>query len=152
MSYIELGNVMFRGELRGATGQAKFKLLAQAIDAVDTVNIAGNQVTYSTYASYTSKSTSVGAQLLNVSINVPDTNTYVEFIAYGSGASSVRIDGVGRPNRNRRGPGYKLLPFVEILPMAAGNHTVQLISGINGTSTDGYIFCRYIRRTGTDNQ
>jgi len=151
MAYIEVSDVMFRGELRGATGQARFKLTAKAIDAVDTVNIAGNQVTYNFYFRYSSIAVSAGGVMLSGTIDVPDNNAWVEIIAYGHGASAVQVNGVTRPNRNRRGPSFELLPFVEIIPLAKGTHTVRLISSFTGTSANGYIFCRYIRNTGLAN-
>lgn len=151
MAYIEVSDVLFRGELRGATGQARFKLTAEAINAVDTVNIAGNQVTYNFYFRYSGIAVSNGGVMLTGTINVPDNNAWVEVIAYGHGASAVQVNGVTRPNRNRRGPSYELLPFVEVIPLAKGTHTVRLISGFTGTSSKGYIFCRYIRNTGLAN-
>jgi hypothetical protein len=152
MSYIELGDVVFRGELQGATGQARFKLTGKTINAVDTVHIAGNQVTYSFYFRHFGVGVSPGSEALRGVIDVVDTNVFIEIIAYGEGASNVVVDGVVRPNRNRRAPAYKLLPFVEILPMAPGRHTIQLFSAKSGVSSEGYIMCRYIRRTGSNNQ
>lgn len=151
MAYIELSDVLFRGELRGARGRAKFKLTADSIDAVDTINIAGNQITYSFYFRYSGVAAAAGYPLLTGIIDVPDNEAWIEIIAYGYGASYVTVDGGGRVNRNGRSPGYELLPFVEVVPLKKGTHTVSLISGFNGTSPSGFIFCRYIRNTGRDN-
>lgn len=144
-------DVLFRGELRGASGTAKFKLTANAINAVDTVNIAGNQVTYNFFFRYSSIAVTAGAYSLQATISVPDDAAWVEIICYGEGASGIYVDGVLRPNRNRRGPSYALLPFIEVIALAKGTHTVKMMSGVTGTSAEGYIFCRYIRRTGADN-
>lgn len=151
MAYIELSHVLFRGQLVGVTGQARFKLTANAINAVDTVNIAGNEVTFSFYFRTGSKSVAAGNAIVSGSINVPDNAAYVEVVCYAHRGATVYVDGVARPNRNRRGPGSKLLPFVEILPLTKGVHSISVIAGSTGTSADGYIFCRYIRRTGLDN-
>jgi hypothetical protein len=151
MSYIEVSNVMFRGQLRGATGQARFKLTAKAVNAVDTINIAGNQVTYNFFFRYSSIAVAQGGVMLSGNINVPDNNAWIEIIAFGHGASALQVNGATRPNRNRRGPSFELLPFVEIIPLAKGVHNVRLISGFTGTSVKGYIFCRYIRNTGLAN-
>lgn len=151
MSFIEVSDAMFRGELRGANGVAKFKLTAEAIDAVDTINVAGGQVTFSYYFSYGSKSVTSGGESLVATIDVPDSSAFIEIISYGHGASSVRVNGVDRLNRNLRSPSFECLPFVEVVELPKGIHTISLISGFTGTSSFGYILCRYIRRTGLDN-
>lgn len=151
MSYLEVSNTMFRGELRGATGQAKFKLTAQAVNAVDTVNIAGNQVTYSYYFILPGQYVSIGYAYHNMNINIPDDGVFMEFVVYCHGMGTFRIDGGGRANRNMRRVDSPILPFVEVVPMAKGNHVLSLISNLNGTSAGGRVLCRYIRRTGLDN-
>lgn len=151
MSYIEISNTLFRGQLRGATGQAKFKLTAQAINAVDTVNIAGNQVTYSYYFLLPGGATSIGATQHTMVIDIPDNGAVMEFVVYCHGMKTVYIDGGARPNRNMRSPGSPILPYVEIVSLAKGIHHLQLVSGLNGTSAGGRVLCRYLRRTGLDN-
>ena len=151
MAFIELNDVLFRGELRGATGRARFKLTSKNINAIDTVNIAGNQVTYSTYSRWWGGAITNGYGMFTHWIDIPDDNVFVEIIAFAQFAGKVSVDGSIRPNRNKRGPGMRCLPYVEILPLSKGAHYVQLISAASGSSTGGYIFCRYIRRTGRDN-
>lgn len=147
MSYVELDNVMFRGTLKGATGKAKFKLTAQAINAVDSVNINYDQVTYNKLFTYERASQSSGSTLVTASLQIPDAQAWVEIIAYGDRAAYVTIDGARRLNRNRRGPGSKFLPYVEMVSLTKGTHTVRLVSGSSGYSK-GLILCRYIRKTG----
>ncbi len=151
MAYIELSDVLFRGELRGATGTARFKLTANAVNAVDTLHIAGNQVTYSTYLRWWGGPITNGSTMFSHVVSIPDDDTFVEVIAYANNASYVTVDGVRRQNRNRRGPNLRSLPYVEIIPLTKGTHTITLISGVTRSSTDGYILCRYIRRTGSSN-
>lgn len=147
MSYVELDNVMFRGTLKGATGKAKFKLTAQAIDAVDSVNINYDQVTYNKLFTYERANQTSGSTLVTAILQIPDDEAWVEIIAYGDRASYVSVNGVGRLNRNRRGPENKYLPYVEMVSLTKGTHTVRLVSGSSGYSK-GLILCRYIRKTG----
>lgn len=152
MAFIELTDVLFRGELRGANGRARFKLTAKALNAVDTLNIAGNQITYSFYFRHSSKAVTAGAASLTGIIDVPDSSAWIEVIAYGDRARSVVVDGVTRPNYNRRSPSLYLMPFTEMIKLNKGTHSISLISDFTGTSASGYIFCRYIRNTGSSNQ
>lgn len=147
MSFVELSNVMFRGTLRGANGSARFKLTANAINAVDTVNINFNQVTYSKLITYSRTSQGAGSTLVSMGLDIPDSFAWVEIVAYGTRAGSVSVDGAFRLNRNRRSPGLALLPFVELVNLTKGLHTVSLHSASSGSSS-GLILCRYIRNTG----
>lgn len=151
MAYVELNDILIRGTLRGATGQARFKLTAKQINAINTLNIKSGHVTYSYYFSYSNKEVTAGAAMLSATIAVQDEGAFIEVIASADGASSVKIDGVTRPTRNRRGPNSLITPFVEIVKLAPGSHTISIISGKTGASSRGYILCRYIRRTGSDN-
>lgn len=151
MAFIELSDILFRGQLRGATGQARFKLTTKALNAVDTLNIAGNQVTYSTYIRWYGGAITNGWGMFTHWFDVPDGGAYVEIVAYAQNAGTVSVDGAIRPNRNRRGPGFKCLPFVEILPLSPGQHFVQMIAALSGSSSGGFVLCRYIRPTGSSN-
>lgn len=147
MSFVELSNVMFRGTLKAARGSARFKLTANAINAVDSININFNQVTYNRFMTYSRPSQAAGSTLATMTLDVPDTAAWVEIIAYGDHAGSVLVDEVVRPNRNRRSPNSQLLPFVEIVHLTKGTHTVVLRSSAAGSSK-GLIMCRYVRDTG----
>jgi len=151
LAFIELNDVLFRGELRGARGTARFKLTARALNAVDTLNIAGNQVTYSTYQRWYGGPITYGVRMFGYYVEVPDTNVFVEIVAYGHNAANVAVNGVIRPNRNRRSPGYPCLPFVDVLHLPKGGHYIEMTAAISGYSNGGYILCRYIRRTGASN-
>ena len=148
MSFIELSNVMFRGTLKAANGEARFKLAADAINAVDTVNIGNSQCTYDFQVRFLTPYMPSEVALATAYLNVPDDGAWVEVIAFGTTAGSVYVDGVLQPNRNRRNPSQRTLPFVSLYPMAKGPHTVVLRSNKAGP-TGGYIMCRYIRKTGT---
>lgn len=151
MSLLEVGNAFFRGELRGATGNMKLKLTADAIDVIDTLNFQGQAVTFN----YTFQANGVyapGNSLVSGTIYVPDTNVYIEIVASAEGGSVVYINGGARTNRNLRGPGGRILPFVELIPVAPGYYTIDVRSGSVGTTPSwAYINVRYIRRTGFDN-
>lgn len=147
MSFVELSNVMFRGELKGANGEARFKLTADAVNAVDTLNINFNQVTYNKVITYSRASQSAGSTLALLELDVPDTAAWIEIVAYGSRAGNVLVDGVIKPNRNRRAPDQRLLPFVELVSLSKGLHTVSMRSSSSGSSS-GVLLCRYIRNTG----
>jgi hypothetical protein len=147
MSFVELSNAMFRGTLKAATGAAKFKLTAQAINAVDTVNINYNQVTYDRLITYSRTYQAAGSILAAMELNIPDSSAWVEIVAHGTYAGGVSVDGSWRANRNLRAPNQPMLPFVELISLSQGQHTVQLHSSGSGASS-GLILCRYIRSTG----
>lgn len=145
--YAEFGNAFFRGRLKGATGEARFKLIADTINAVDTVNIAGQSVTFSVTTKYENK---IGPEFLRAVINVPDDNVYLEFICYGVGVTGFLLDGVARGNFNQRSLTSRTNPYNEIIAVSKGDHTVQLIGAANTMSSSGFVFCRYIRKTGSE--
>lgn len=148
MSYIELGSAAFRGELRGATGFFKGSLTADAIDAVDTVNIAGGQITYSTLATYTSKAVSNGGVAITTVINVPDASAFVEIQVFCHGGGTVYVDGGARDPTSMGRVGNRMVPYSELILLSGGNHTITVISGYNGVSAMGYVHVQYIRKTG----
>lgn len=145
VNYAEFGNAFFRGRLKGATGEARFKLTADTINAVDTVNIRGGAVTYNFYQTYANVQSTVP---LNMNIEVLDDGVYLEFIAYGHGCLRLVVDGVVRPRYNGKAVNHPCLPHNEVLPMAKGFHNVYLTHQGNVPSAEGFIFVRYIRPTG----
>lgn len=147
MAFIELGNTMFRGTLKGATGVARFKLTADAINAVDTVNIGSDQVTYSKHIEFNSTSTSVGSTIAILPINIPDDVAWVEIISHCTRSSTFSINGSALPIRNRRSPNSRLLPAVNLIKLTKGTHTFRVLSNSIG-QCEGYAICRYIRITG----
>lgn len=147
MAYLELGNVMFRGDLKAATGEAKFRLTANAINAVDTVNIGNDQVTYNKHIIFNVGYVSAGQVIATLPIDIPDSDVWMEIIAYASLGSIVSVDGQAQLNRNRRGPSTELLPFITVIPLDIGDHNIRIIAESEG-STEGYIVARYIRTTG----
>ena len=147
MAYFELDSVLFRGELKGATGVAKFRLSSKAINAVDTVNIGNDQVTYNKHINFNVGHVSAGQVIATLPIDIPDSNAWMEIIAYASRGSTVSVDGQAQLNRNRRGPSTELLPFITVIPLNKGTHTIRIIAGSAG-STKGFIVARYIRTTG----
>lgn len=172
-NYAEFGNAFFRGRLKGASGEARFKLSANSVNAVDTINIAGRAVTYDWIVQFGPASADYGGVLYQTVIDVVDDGVYIEFLCYshckptlldGSVAirpfgRMIRIDGVEQPIFMGRDAAFKACPFNSVVPLARGQHTIQIMSSrIPRISTDidsrysaeGYIFCRYIRRTGSD--
>lgn len=147
MAFIELGNTMFRGTLRGATGVARFKLTADAINAVDTVNIGSDQVTYSKHIEFNSTSTSVGSTIAVLPINIPDDVAWVEIISHCTRSSTVSINGSALPIRNKRSPDSRIFPAVNLIKLTKGTHTFRVIANSTG-QCEGYVICRYIRITG----
>ena len=146
MSSIELTNVLFRGRREGATGQAKFKLTAKSIDAVDTLNLKNGHVTYSYLYSYTNLATTS----FTVNLPIQDSNVYCEIIAYGEGMTNVYVNGNNQLLRMGRHPSHRPCPFCTIVGFGPGTHTVALARS-TADSASGFIFARYIRRTGSDN-
>ena len=148
MSYIELGNVLFRGTLKGARGNAKFKLTADAINVIDTIHIAGGQLSY--YISVTSGSQTVvnNGVVLELIVDIPDEEAWLETTAYGNRTDTVTIDDVDQPNRNKALPSNFSRPFFSLNKLTKGQHSIKLIASSAGISTSSYIFCRYIRPTG----
>lgn len=147
MAFIELGNTMFRGTLRGATGVARFKLTADAINAVDTVNIGSDQVTYSKHIVFDGYSGSVGSIIAVLLIDIPDDVAWVEIISHCTKSSTFSINGSALPIRNRRFPDSRLFPAVNLIKLTKGTHTFRVIANSTG-QCEGYAICRYIRITG----
>lgn len=170
-NYAEFGNAFFRGRLKGATGTARFKLTAGSVNAVDTINIAGKAVTYDWLIQFGASSGNNGDVLYQTVIDVIDDGVYIEFLVYCDTRTilldgsyqplgynrSFWIDGVMQPNYVGHDPGFKICPYNAVVPLARGQHVLQIRANqrSNGqlpspNSTDAYIFCRYIRRTGSD--
>lgn len=151
MSLLEVGNAFFRGELKGANGSMKMKLTADAIDVVDTVNFKGGEITYN-YTFKHSGRQAVGNSVISGTIVVVDANVFVEIVVSAYGASVVYINGGARLNRNQRGPGGRILPFVDLVYLPPGTYTIDVHSSTaNIYCYWAVINCRYIRRTGTEN-
>lgn len=169
-NYAEFGNAFFRGRLKGATGEARFKLTAGSVNAVDTINIAGRAVTYDWITVFGPATAQSGGVLYETVIDVIDDGVYIEFLCYSDAKSvmldgslsvlaycrQVWIDGVQEPTFMGRDPAFRACPFNTVKPLARGPHTIQIRAydyspAIDTTtSKEGYIFCRYIRRTGSD--
>lgn len=147
MAFIELGNTMFRGTLRGATGVARFKLTVDAINAVDTVNIGNDQVTYSKHIVFNTYSGGVGSIIAVLPINIPDDVAWVEVISHCTRSSTFSINGSALPIRNRRHPDSKIFPAVNLIKLTKGTHQFRVVSNSIG-QCEGYVLCRYIRITG----
>lgn len=146
-NYAEFGNAFFRGRLKGASGEARFKLVADTINAVSTVNIAKQAVTFSFYAKYVNV---VGTTYCTLPIDVPDDGEiWLEFICYGENATQFYFDGVLRGTFNQRRLNSKTNPYNELIRVTKGAHTA-ILKGTVGSSSEGYIFCRYIRKTGSE--
>ncbi|WP_062269501.1 hypothetical protein [Endozoicomonas arenosclerae] len=151
MSYFEMDSVLFRGQLKGATGQAKFKLTSDAIEAVDTVNIEGGAVTYSTYSYvYPNRSFSQGEHVVSSVIQVPE-GAWTEWFAACSGTkSSLYINGGLQPRLISFKQGQGLgSPLSGLVNLGAGQHTLALHTASAGHNHNAYILVRYIRNTGT---
>ncbi|UKL14934.1 hypothetical protein hairong_028 [Pseudomonas phage hairong] len=170
-NYAEFGNAFFRGRLKGATGVARFKLTAGSVNAVDTINIAGRAVTYDWIVQFGPATAQPGEVLYQTVIDIVDDDVYIEFLAYSDTKTTLLdgsvqplgmnrtfwIDGVMQPNFVARDPGFKICPYNSVVPLARGQHVIQIraYQQSNGQltspySAEGYIFCRYIRRTGSD--
>lgn len=154
-NYAEFGNAFFRGRLKGAKGEARFKLQADVISAVDTINIAGQAVTYTITARYGpgaglgSQVATSGGILFQTAVDIVDANVYIEFIAFGVGAAYFYVDGSRRPLYSGRRPGDRCIPHNEVMKLAPGVHTMFLYASPGTVSSEGFIICRYIRPTGS---
>lgn len=146
-NFAEFGNAFFRGRLKGANGEARFKLAADTVNAVNTVNIKGAAVTYNFYQKYVNVQST---QPLSVIVDVWDDGVFLEFLIYGEGCTGVMIDGVIRPRYNGKAVNHPCLPHNEVIQLAKGPHTVTLMHPGNVPSGDGFIFVKYIRPTGSD--
>lgn len=164
MSYIEMGNVLFRGELRGARGRIKGKLTANAVNVIDTIHIADGQITFSVFSAYYNRQITPNAVVHSIQVDIPDAQGFVEvtaFCDYGASASAntstnsayVRIDGGMRIGTNGSRPWLQVFPFNETVALARGVHTIEIVSGNHSLlSGKGYILARYIRATGSANR
>jgi hypothetical protein len=147
-NYAEFGNAFIRGRLKGANGEARFKLTANTLNAVSTLNIKGGAVTYNFALRYQGVQSTAP---LTGTFEVVDNGVFLEFICYGSGCTGVIIDGVLQPIISQKKVSMGCIPWNMVLPMAKGTHTVQLVHPGTSVSSDGYIFVKYIRPTGSGN-
>lgn len=148
MSYIELGSVAFRGELRGATGYLRGTLTADAVNAVDTINIATGQITYNTVVSYNNLAVVNNGTMLVANIVLPDASCFIEVQAYCHGGEMVVVDGGERNPTSTGHVATELVPFSELILLPGGSHQIYVRSGFTGISAFGYIHVQYIRNTG----
>jgi len=148
MSFVEFGSVMFRGDLVAATGVFKGRFTVEAIDAVDTINIKTNQITFQERAAHSGKSVTSGQPALSFNFVMPDSWKKVEIVAYGSLCNGLRLDGVTIPIRSGVTGLVQFRPLVALVDVDAGSHTIDLMANSTGWSDSGYILVRYIRETG----
>lgn len=154
MAYVEMGSVFFRGHLKGAIGAAKFKLTAQAIDAVDGINIRNGSV--SSYVITSSAGPVIvpdGGIYLSAEINGDSSDDLIDVVAYADADDETGffLNGTRRVSRNRR---YSirndLLMYRGLFKLQAGSNIAQLVnvSGGDLIINRGILMLGYIRRTG----
>ena len=147
MSYIELGNTMFRGTLSAATGEVQFDLEAGAIDAVDTINIAHGAVSYSQYFDFTREAVK-DQVFFSVNANIKDGEAFLEVTTFSNMLGRVYVGGVEQ-NRHNAIANVDALPVVVVVPLSLGVHPVELSASASGTAS-GWLNLRYIRYTGVN--
>lgn len=146
MAFIEVGDVVFRGELAAANGVAKFKLNAGAINAVDTVNIAGSSVAYAVYGVVSGLATTAGVVYYTLGFTVPEA-AFVEITAYSNNCSQVQIDGVAVTDLRQEYPTSPLFPLTRLVSLSAGYHTLKIKAATTGTGSVRSAV-KYYRETG----
>ena len=150
MSYFEIGNVLYRGALNAATGSARFKLTADAINAVDTINIASGEVVYFRYLYYNSPRT-VYANSPAMTLQIePDRGvTFLEISAFMDVGKHVDVGGVPLPARYRSALTNPICSYVSNYRISAPT-SVRVIAASTTTSYQGWLAVRYIKETGSD--
>ncbi|MCW7556481.1 hypothetical protein NX722_28365 [Endozoicomonas gorgoniicola] len=128
MSYVEFSNVMFRGKLAAATGEAQFKVIGDKFRA-ETFNIEHGAVSYSQYIEAIPVSKTYGSVLLDYRFNIR-RDSYVEFIASTvGGCIYLVVDGVRLPDFVNWSMGNGCFsPLVLTRFLSAGDHRVQVIA------------------------
>lgn len=145
------GNATFSGNLNAAGGTFKGSLTADAINAVNTINLAGGAVTMLGAPSQTGTSASV-----SVPVSVPPGNTYAVTVigvqaAYrnaniqAAGSSALGVPGIstqlfpsemgttGTGQNQRTLYGYAAACVVNVLTLGPGTHMIG-VSGIEGAT------------------
>ena len=161
MSYAELGSAIFRGELQGATGEAKFKLTADAINAVDAINIKNGAVTYNIWAITGPRLVNKNELMLSLNVNIIEAYAYIEVHCYCMVSTFLWLDGSPLKLNNKRGHNGGIMSPAQILKLNNGMHTLSLYSDADYIPFDtvawtyplrcrgtSYIVARYIRETG----
>ena len=144
MSFIELGNVMFRGELKAATGKVRFSLSASAVNAVDSINIVNGSVSYSQFFSF-SRNAQSGKTFFSVNANIQDQQSFLEVVVYSNALKDVLVSNV-KQNRHNANRNLMIFPVIVVVPLAKGTHPVSLTANGTGTAS-GWLNLRYIRST-----
>lgn len=152
----EMRNAIFRGELSGAGGTARFQLTAGAVDAVDAVNIANLAVTFEYVVGYWEVVPTLTA-FAPLSVVVPDDGVLLEILAPNHNIGyewELWVDGVVQTKHNQRGSTswycsppiwYVYVPTARTVVLTLANHS------LTSQGHYGFLIARYIRLTGTDN-
>ena len=151
MSYFESGDLLMRGYLTGATGNFGLDIEADTADIADTINITHGSVTVQYSAYYTNKHVTKGQNALSLTINVPDKTAFLELIFHCSSGGNAYLDSthvIRRSGHIIQSAGFGLR---DIYKVSHGQHIAKIVAGGTGNSAQGYIVCRSIRDTGTDN-
>ena len=152
----EMRNAIFRGELSGAGGTARFQLTADAVNAVDAVNINDLAVSFQYVVGFweTVPASTVWGTLV---VPVPDNNVLLEVVVptHNTGSEwDVYANGVLQTRYNTRG-GYSYFPspglwYIQV-PWAT-TITIQLWNkSASAQDHFGFVVARYMRLTGSDN-
>lgn len=149
MGYAEFSHALFRGELAGATGTADFKLTADAVDVVDTINIKNGSVAYQMAFRFAGNSSTNGGVIFQAAIPVHDKSVILEVSGYSNRAAHIAINGrvQSRFNANANIP---FIPLITSDAVPVGTTTVQIIGNSPGLAS-GWLIVRYIRKTGGEN-
>lgn len=155
MPYLELGSVLFRGNLKGATGRAQFKLSADSIDAVDRINIKGGEITsYVIAANANPVIVDPGNEYLAAVINSNSASNLVDICGYmdaGNNKCYLKFNDNVLSDRSRKNEiNNDLFRCRAFYKAQVGDNRVSIVNyGIAPvTIYKGFLMAGYLRRTG----
>ena len=150
MAYFEVGNTLFRGTLAGAYGSFDLDVAADTADVIDTLNIQHGAVTSQVMATINNRWISSGGWAISAALNVVDSVAAVEVIAYCNRGAETYFGNYRLVPRSGYAVNKMLLPLRQLFVVNRGVYTAKIIAGSTGAAS-GYLLCRYIRETGSNN-
>lgn len=155
MSYVEMGSAIFRGNLAGATGDVRFKLTAEAIDAVDTINIQNGSVTsYVVVVKNTAEMVDKDGTYMFVNVMGDSDDDCIDLYAYvDSKNKDMKIFHNGKKILDRSQK-YKIndrfFKFRAVIRSVVGENVIAIVNkgATQDMASGGFILAGYIRETG----
>ena len=106
-------------------------------------------IQYTTH--YFQKTVTANTDILSLVVNVPDPVAYLEMLFYSDKGAQGYFDNQAIVSRSGTLISQNGFCLRDILRTTQGQHTLRITAASSGLSSHGFIVCRYIRDTGSNN-